>query len=78
MARPNQEGKALGYTSRDSDTLERSLQKLTELARAVDAFDDTTGQASELAGDCKALAATCKELLNRFFTTPPGTMEGEP
>jgi len=77
MARPNGEGKALGYTAKDSETLERSLTRLDELARAVESFDDATGQARELAGDCRALAGTCKDLLQRFFVTPPGMMDGE-
>ena len=72
MARPNPEGKALGFVSKDSETLERSLTRLAELAAAVEAFDDATGQARELAGDCRNLAGTCRDLLNRFFTPPPG------
>ena len=72
MARPNGEGKALGFVAKDSETLERSLTRLEELAKAVEAFDDATGQARELAGDCRNLAGTCRDLLARFFTQPPG------
>ena len=72
MARPNPEGKALGFVAKDSETLERSLTRLEELAKAVESLDDATGQARELAGDCRALAGTCRDLLQRFFVTPPG------
>lgn len=72
MARPNAEGKSLGFVAKDSETLERSLIRLDELAKAVESFDDSTGQARELAGDCRALAGTCRDLLSRFFSQQPG------
>lgn len=77
MARPNAEGKALGFLAKDSETLERSLTRLDDLAKAAESYDDATGQARELAGDCRALAGTCRELLTRFFTQPPGYGNGE-
>lgn len=76
MARPTPEGKALGFVSKDGETLERSLVRLDELARAVESFDDATGQSRELAADCRNLAGTCRDLLTRFFQVPTGTNEG--
>lgn len=70
--KPNTEGKALGLTVRDGNTLRDQLARLESTQRGLDALDGIVEGVTPLCQECGQLRGAVREVLNRFYSTGEG------
>lgn len=66
--KPNDLGKAAGFTYRDGQRLTKAERDLVKARELIAEWEAVTGNKCERDGDCQQLLQAHEELRKRFFT----------